>query len=715
MLSDSELISIIKSHRDNSLGGVESDLAAERAKALDHYHGRPYGDEVEGRSQVVSKDLSETVDWIMPQILNVFVKSGNIAEFLPVGPEDEDLAQQESDYTNRVIMQDNNGFLLLHDAFKDALLLKNGYWKHYCDETETVKEEEYEGLTEDELLRVFADLEQDGAEVKVKEQEVKQLQTPMGVIPVFDVCLEIKRKEKKICVEAVPCEEVRVSRHCRGSLQDSPFTEHVTVKHRTDLIDMGMPVDFVDSLAAMDSEDSDYQSTSRDSVSDEYDANGLSVDRSMDLIQYCEAYIRVDYDGDGRAELRKVVTVSDRIPPGDEWNEVIEAVPMTGCVPKRVPHRHVGESLDDELEEVQKIKTILQRQMLDNIYRTNNAEKVVNQRVHMPDMLQSLPGGIKRVLDDMPVMGAVEYIQTPSILAQILPAIDYFDNVKASRTGVSDANTGLDPDVLREATKGAYMESVRQANQKIEMIARMLAETGVKELVKQVHGLIMRHSDKSRIVKMRGQYVQVNPAEWRERNDLVVKVGIGTGSNDEKRQNLMMIQQAQGMLMQMGLVGPRQAYNLFKDFAKALSFDNPEKFALDPDSEEFHQMMQQQAQGQQQPNPLAEAEQIKGQYQVQLAQEKAQFDAQIKSMQEEYKHNMELIRMEAQMLKDSKDRESKEAIEILKAEVQAYIAGLKLDVGEKGVGAELTYNPDSQHLAGDGFELQYDPDNGGFL
>lgn len=702
MLEHDQLIAIIQSHRRNALGYEDGDLSNDRAKAMDHYHGRPYGDEVEGRSQVVSRDLSETVDWIMPEILNVFIKSGNMAEFRPVGPEDEQLAQQESDYTNHVIMQENEGFILLHDAFKDALLLKNGYWKHYCDESEKVTEEEYEGLSEDELAILIGAApnaedengtphyaRNDDEELKIIGQNVRSEIINGQEIPIYDVKLEIKRKEKRIIVEAVPTEEVRVSKKCRGSLQNSPFTEHVTRKTRTDLLEMGMDEDFVNELPGINEDENDSEVRARDSSDDESDtADGVSYDRSMDEIEYCEAYIRIDYDGDGRAELRKIVTVANRIPPGDEWNEVIEAVPMTGVVPKRVPHRHVGESLDDEISDLQQIKTVLTRQMLDNIYLTNNQEKIVNQRVHLPDMMQSLPGGIKRVKDDLPVTGAVEYIMTPSILAQILPAIDYIDAVKANRTGVTESNTGMDPDVIKQSTEGAFMEAVRQGSRKIEMIARMLAETGVKELVKQVHGLLIRHGDKQKVVKLRGQYVTVNPSEWRERNNLVVKVGIGTGTEEDKRTGLMILGQAQEKAAQLGLVGPRQGFQMFKDLAATLGRENPEKYVMDPESEEYAQFQQMQAQNQGS-NPLAEAEQIKGQFAIQSAQMKAQFDAQVKQMQEQHKSEMELMRMQAQMIKDDRDRQSREAVEIMKAEVQAFLSGMKLDMGKPGIGAEL--------------------------
>lgn len=692
-MRDIDLVAIIKAHRRDSLGIDDGDLSNERAKSLDHYHGRPYGNEVEGRSAVVSKDLSEAVDWAMPALMRIFVQSGNIAEFTPIGPEDEELAQQESDAINHVLMVENNGFMVLYDAFKDALLLKNGYVKHYWEETEKTTTEQYSGLTMDEVTSLIVQLENEGATVEVDGQEERQIvvMTPQGEMPVsvFDVKLKITRKEGRVCVEATPCEEIRVSKACRGDLQSAPFVEHVTKKYRSDLIEMGMDADFVNSLPAYGEADLEAVPLSRDSVNDESDSEGSTfIDRSMDEIEYCEAYIRVDYDGDGIAELRKVVTVAEQIPPGDEWNEEIDAIPVTGGVPKRIPHRHVGESLDDDIADLQEIKTTLVRQMLDNIYSTNNNQWLVNERVNLTDFMQSLPGGIKRIRGLDPVTGAVEPVITQPIMAQIMPAIDYMDGTKEARTGINRATTGLDPDILKQSTKGAFMENLNRASQKMEMIARMLAETLVKPMLLQVHALMIKHQDKPKAMKLRGKYVQVNPQEWRERTDLRLKVGLGTGSEEEKREKLGLVTQLQDRLVPMGLVGPMQAYTLFADMTKAMGFDMPEKYAMSPMSPEFQQAMQ--GSNQQQPNPLAEVEQIKGN----IALQREQMALSFKQWQEQYRADQEranqMIEMRMQMMSEAADRRSREVIEAAKLEFQALIQSMKpVDIGPPGLGGGL--------------------------
>ncbi len=680
-LTKQDLVAIIQAHRRDSLGVEDGDLSNERATALDHYHGRPYGNEQEGRSQVVSRDLSEAIDWAMPAIMRVFTQSGSLGEFDPVGPEDEAMAQQESDYTNQVIMKDNQGFILLHDAIKDTLLLKNGYVKHWWDESEKITDEEYSGLTIDEITKMISDLEASGATVEIKGQDSTQvtIETPMGAMPVelFDIRLQIKRKQGKVCIEAVPTEEVRVSKRCRGTLQQSPFTEHVTRKTRSDLIEMGMDQEFVYSLPAWSENENSEQVNARDSVTDESEWLGSSItDRSMDEIEYCEAYLKVDWDGDGIAEWRKVVTVANRIPDGDDWNEPIDAGPITAFIAKRMPHRHVGESLDDELADLQEIKTVLMRQLLDNIYLTNNNQWLVNERVNLPDFMQSLPGGVKRVNGQGPVGDAVMPVMATPIVQQVLPVMDYFDGLKEARTGISRASTGLDPDILKQTTKGAFMENLNRASQKIEMITRMLAETGIKELVMQVHALLLKHQDKSRVVQMRGKWVEVNPREWQERTDLTVRVGLGTGNEEEKRQKLMLMAELQsGLLKEMGMVGPAQAYALFEDLAKTMGFDIPEKYGMSPNSPEFQQMMQNR---QPPPNPLAEVERIKGEFQMQA-----------KQMQEQYKQQCDERDRMFEAREAELERASREAIEAAKLEVQALLKGLQMDIGRPGIGTGL--------------------------
>ena len=678
-LSDEELLAIIQSHRADSLGVEDGELTNERATAMDRYHGRLYGNEMEGRSSVVSKDLSEAIDWAMPAIMRIFTQGQTVAEFDPVSPEDEQQAEIETDYVNQVLMKDNRGWIVLHDAIKDTLLLKNGYVKHWWQETEKIEEPEYQGLTIPEVQKLMVDLQQDGCEVAITGQEEGVIHTPQGPVPVFGLKLRIVRKEGKVCVEAVPCEEIRVSKRCRGSTQDSPFVEHVTVKTRSELIEMGMPRGFVDDLSAYTQNDWGTQSFSRDSVSDESKTQGYgnaSNDRSMDEIEYCEAYIKVDWDGDGVAELRRVVTVANQLPPGDEWNKPIPEVAITGFVAKRVPHRHVGESLYDDLGDLQEIKTTLLRQLFDNIYLINNSEKVVNERVNISDLLTSTPGGIKRVEGLEPVAGAIMPLVTPNMAGDILPVIDYVDGIKESRTGITKASAGLDPDTLSNVTKGAFMENMNRASQKIEMITRLICETGVRELCLRIHSLLCRYQDKQRLVRMKGKFIPINPQEWRERTDLTVKVGLGTGNEEDRQRKLMLVSQLQrDMLGPLGMVDAQQGYALFSDIAKAMGFDMPDKYAMSPDSQQF-----QQKQAQPKPDPALQLEQAKQQGQMQLEQVKGQTEVIVEREKAQAQMQVDISRQQAEAEQKQMQIQQEAMLEQFKAQLDAQQERARMDL-----------------------------------
>jgi len=440
-----DLAAIIKAYRRTALGSDESELSTQRMNTMDHYYGRPYGDEQEGRSQVVSRDLMETIDWVMPAIMDTFLQSGKLAEFKPIHPQDEEQARIETEYVNHVIMQDNMGYILIHDFIHDALLQKNGYIKHWWDESERIHETEYEGLTEIDVVALFQEYKvtnlqsvleklntyitegeeavdytfdlEDGGKLEIVEYEEKT--SPLG--PIYDLTIKITQKVNRCKLEACPPNEVRVSRLCRGSLQESPFTEHNTRKSRSELLEMGMDKTFVKSLPAMSNENTNYsESTKRNSVTDEDNPYlELTVDESMQEVEYSESYLKVDWDGDGKGELRKIIMAGNRIPDGEEWNEPVESVGLTSCTAMRMPHRHVGFSLDDKLDFLQRIKTVLWRQLMDNVYNTNNQETVINERANIPDFLQSLPGGIKRVTGEGPVQDAVMPYQKAPIAQQV--------------------------------------------------------------------------------------------------------------------------------------------------------------------------------------------------------------------------------------------------------------------------------------------------------
>lgn len=670
-LTADDLLGIINAHEREALGNENGELSNQRAEALKRYFGAPYGDEVEGRSSVISKDVADAVDWIMSSLLRVFLSSDTPIKFNPVGPEDEEQSQQESDYVNHVVMQENEGFMLLHDWFKDALLQKNGYIKHWYDETDEVTHETYSGISLDEIALLMQQLEAEGDDIKIVGQDEQENGT-------FSIKIQRIRKVGNVIIEPVPPEEIRVSNRCRSSVNTSPFVEHINTKTRSELIEMGLKKDFVDDLPAWNDSRNAYSSESinRDQTSDETNVLGTTIDRSMDEIEFKEAYLRVDFDDDGIAELRRIVVVGNQIPDGEEWNKEIDAIPFSSITPNRIPHRHLGIGLNDELAEIARIKTQLLRLTLDNSYLLTNLEWVINERANVSDFMTTRPGGLKRVTGTDPVDGCIRAVERPPIIQHILPVLDYMDAVKENRTGVGRNMMGLDADTLKKTTEGAARQALQQANAKIEMIARMFAETGMKDMVKAVHALLIKHVNKPKVVRLRNKWIPINPSEWKERTDMTISVGIGTGNMDEVRSNLMLIAELQQQVAGAGVVSPKNIYNLAEKISDQLGFKQKGLFFSDPESPEAQQRQQQAQQGQQ-GNPLADVEMIKGQFKMQSDQLAMQL-----------KHEHEMHKLEFEKWKFQQEH----ALGIATEEIKALIAGLKIDLGQRGIGAELQQN-----------------------
>lgn len=674
-LTKDNLVSIIEAHEKQSLGGEEGELANDRADAIDRYLGEPYGDEVDGRSTVVSKDFKDAIDWIMPSLIRVFIASNDVARFDPVGPEDEQQAEQESDYTNHVVMKENNGFILLHDWFKDALMLKNGYVKYWWDDSETVTHETYGNLTADEVVQTVLALEASGDGIEIVGQSSSTHADDMGNdVEVYEI--KVRRTKKYGCVkiEPVPPEEIRVSKRTRGSLSTSPFVEHVTKKRRSDLVEMGLPRKFVDGLSKWGDNDDTPEDLAREQTEDESGTDEAFIDRSMDDIEYKEAYLRVDWDDDGIAELRKVVVVGNKIPDGSEWNEEIDSIPFSYLTPNRMPHRHVGLSLYDDLEDIARIKTTLWRQMLDNTYLLNNIEWLVNERVNISDFMTSRPGGVKRVKGMDPILDAATPVQKTPIIQHVLPVLDYMDTVKEDRSGVGKNMMGLDPDTLKKTTEGAARMALQQANAKIEMIARLFGETGVKDLMLSVHALLVKHMDKQKIVKLRNKWVPINPQEWKDRTDLTVTVGLGTGSQEEVRSNLLLMAQLQQQAAQSGVVTPKNVYALAEKISDVLGFKQQGVFFTDPESPDSPTKQPPQS------DPYIEAEKIKAESKAQVEHLKAQ----LADIKESMHHQHEMHKLEL----DKWKFDHTHALDIAKAEIEAVKNMVIADLGKPGIGAE---------------------------
>jgi hypothetical protein len=641
-LTEDEQRAIIGARLTATLTGTDSELRTDRETALNHYYGRPYGNEIEGRSQVVTKDLMDVIEWMMPSLLRIFAMRDAV-QFDPVGPEDEEQAKQETAYVTYTLWKKNPGFMLIYNWLKDGLMQKVGYVQHSWVEEEKVSFEPYSGLSDEQLQMVMQDLEQRG-EVKVEGQEQAEDGT-------WSVKLKVTSKYGCEKVDVVQPDEIIVDSQCRGDVKSAKFVgrlrEDLT---NSDLIEMGYSRKQLEELT-------DYvwktgENLARDTVGESLGDTDKDGDWSTRKRRLLECYTYIDTDNDGVAELRHYLAGGNDFLENEEFPEI----PFCSWTPIPIPHRHVGLSIDDTMEDQQRINTALNRGLLDNVYFTMNPRLIYDKNTIDLSMLQiNRPGG--HVANDGPPGMAAMPVPVNPMAGQLLPVIDYVAQTMEKRTGVGRMTSGVDADVLAQSTKGAYTDAKSAANQRIEQIARIFAETGLSQLYCAVHRDLNRHQDHATQFKLKEQWITTNPTEWRERTNMTVSVGLGNSSKDEIRSNLMLMGQGQQAAAQVpGLIQPQNVFNLFNRMAAELGFDQA-GFITDPKSPEYQQFMQQQSQGQQ-PDPFIQGEQIKAQASLQ----KAQIDANTKD----------------------KDRAQERALTITELEVNTGV-----DLAKAGIGAEV--------------------------
>ena len=617
-----KLKTIIESEIDDSLGYLETDTTDERQQALEYYLREPYGNEVEGKSQIVTGEVAEAVDGALPQLIRVFTSSDNVVEFAPAKEGDEQNAEQATQLVNHVFYKDNDGFLILHNWFKDALLQKTGVVKAYWNDEKDVTKEKYEGLTDDELMMLMQDPEVELVSQEIIEDStVDEITGQTTYSKSNNVVLRRTKNKGKIVVENVPPEEFLISKRAK-TIQDSPFVAHRRMITRSELVAMGFDKDMVDSLESGDNLEFSPDRIARYARGEQPNSMG-SQDESMEVVEVYECYIKVDYNEDGIAELRRIVYASNEILSDEEC----DYVPFHSICPIPIPHKFYGQSLADRTLDIQLIKSTVTRQMLDNLYLTNNSRvAAVEGQVNLDDLLTSTAGGVVRVKN----AGAIVPLTVQSSASQSFPMLEYLDAVQAKRTGVSDAQQGLSPDVLQNVTAAAVATMSNASYGKLELIARIFAETGVKSLFKGILQLLCKYQDTVRTLRINGKFVPFDPREWDTEYNVTINVGLGTGSRQEQLATMQMILGKQEQILQAyGVNNPLISLKQYRDtlakFVHMAGFKDATAFMNEITPEVEQQVQQQAAQGQ--PDPNTQAAQILAQVEREKAQLRAQTDA----------------------------------------------------------------------------------------
>ena len=602
-LSDPKLRSLLSNQIENALGYLGGNLSESRRKSLEYYLGDKLGTEIDGRSQVVSTDVSDTIESILPNLLRVFTASDKVVRCEPVTAEDVPLAEQATAYLNHVFYKDNNGFQLLYNFFKDALIEKNGFLKIYWDESESVEFETYQNLsaedkealsdTKDEIEIIEEEeIEDEDAkeqfEKVIEQYEAQGLEMPEMETPDFVLYnCKIKRTKKtgKIKIESVPPEEFLIDRNAK-SIDDADFVSHKVLMSRSDLVAMGYDEDEVNELPASSDDIYNTEDMVRQRDVDEYPVDNYTQGQNTKVLIY-ESYVKYDYDEDGIAELRKIVSA------GDDGSMVLEnmpcdSVPFVTVTPIPMPHRFYGRSVSELVEDIQLMKSTVMRQLLDNMYLTNNNRvAIMDGMVNMDDLLTTRPGGVVRT--KQPPNQVMQPMTAQPISQQAFPLLSYLDTVREARTGITKSAQGLDADTLNSKTATGVNTLMTQTQMRSELIARIFAETGVKDLFRKIFELMVKYQDRERVVMLNNQYVPVKPTEWKDKFNISIVVGLGTGSKEQQTVmlNSILERQIQAFQLQGGkempMVTLKNIYNTLSKVIENAGLKNVESYFVDPD------------------------------------------------------------------------------------------------------------------------------------
>jgi hypothetical protein len=681
-MTEEELSSLVDGQINDAKLYESVDLIELRAKALKFFEGQVDIVSAPGRSQVVSRDVSDTHGLIMPGLMRVFLATDNIAIYNPVTPADEPFARQITDYVNYVVMKECNGYIQFRSAFHNGLLMGNGPIKHWWDATPKYSTESFSGLPDDAYTMLVMDpdvevIEHDeyddpdwspppppppmpmgpaggvsmplsagdgmppGGDVPMGQPEASSIMDMPGNFPqgmpvpqapqLHDCKLKRCTSKGRLRVEALAPEDLLLGRGTLSLDEDHVrFAAHRWIKTRSALIKEGFDEDKINDLPSYTGV---YLDTPESLARDRHHLyeGDRSPDKSTELIEGFECYLQCDYDGDSVAEWRKVVVAGHggkrALLENEEWGDDL---PFSDIVPDPVPHRWRGRSLYDMVEDVQRIKTVLMRQTLDNVYLNNTPrQKVIENSVVNPEVLQDWEIGstlITRTAD------AVSFDAIPFTADKSFGFLEYFDQIIEKRTGVSRSTVALDMDVLQDQTATAVNAQQATSHTKVEEYARNIAEHGgLKRVFSKILKLVVKHQDRARTVRLRDGWVTVDPRAWNADMDVTINTGLGTGSRERDLTMLMGIAAKQeAVIMQLGptnpVLGLDKLFVTYRKLVEATGVKPPEQFFPEISPEVMQQMAQTASQ---KVDPKVQAEQMRTQADQQLAQLKTQSEGQI--------------------------------------------------------------------------------------
>lgn len=568
------------------------DLSKDRLRAIEYYQGKMVDTPAdEGRSQMTTRDVRANIKKVLPSIMRTILGATEVVEFLPVGEGDEEGAEQSSDYINYVVIPETNARNAIYDAIHDALLLRNGILKWWFEERQSVKISKHSGLTLEALADLIAD---DGVEVLEQEESIEDVVNDFGEAePVTFYSVKIRRTftDRQTRCAAVPRERFLIHPEA-VTLGDSLLTGEKTTVTRSDLVSMGYDRELVDGLALAEEDDTE-EDARRDNIGDSGEAQ-----RANDQIDFYDLYVRIDMDGDGIAELRHMTFAGGLSEKNLLEDEEVDEVQFCDLCAMPQPHQWEGISLADDLMDIQRGKTVLLRQTLDNIYWQNNPQPIAQKSAiaNWDAVMQPEFGKPIIINQGVDVRAAMGFNTVPFVARDSFGMMEYLDTEAQDRTGVSDASSGLAPDALQNMTAKASAMIEQAGIGQTEMMVKNLAE-GLAVFFRGLLRLSIRHQDVPRTVRLRGEWVQMDPRQWNAEMDCEVNTGLGAGTRERDMQMMQVVMGVQEKLLTAfgpdnPFVTPENLYSAMSKMVESAGLKTPSLYFTEPDPAEMQQRME---------------------------------------------------------------------------------------------------------------------------
>lgn len=708
-MDDDKLKALLSQEISSALTYDDTELSQKRTRALEYYRGEMNDTPaMTGRSSVVSKDVADTIGWMLPGIIRVFMASDRMAIYEPERPGDEAFAKQATDYANYVFLKDNAGYRIMWDATHDSLLLGNGVVKHWWDDKEECEYSEHSGLTEEQIAILQQDQYAEVVAQKEGEPQIIMVPGPTGQmiempIQTFDVKVKRVVTSGRLKVECIEPEDFLLDRDAT-QIEKARFCAHRRDTTRSDLIEMGFDKELVEGLPADRFSSIREEKLSRDENARVFTNN--VGDESMLQVELFECYVKADIDGDGIAETIRAF-YAGAAGTGEllDWEVWDDDVPFSDIPCEPIPHRWDARSIADDTNDIQRVKTVITRQFLDNTYWVNNPMNTAEENsVINPETLRSPRFGAtvyhkKGSLPPAPMI--VPYIGDKALLA-----LQHFDQVREMRTGVSRSTMALDPESLSNQTATAANNTKDAAYSQIELIARNQAELGWRRVFRQILKLIVKHQDRPRTIRLRDTWVEMDPRSWNSNMDVTINIGLGTGSRDRDMAMLNQIlnvqiamtdRLAQGGFAAQALEMVPKINMTATKLAESAGIKNPDQFYLDIKPEMLEQMKAQASQPKPDPAVMKiQADAQLKQQELQMRGQELQVSAEIDRQADERKAGIEQVQAQADIATEERKLNGEMMLAQQKFEFEKELALMEFGMKQRLAEQEMAFKAE-QH------------------